>query len=378
MNILFIIPNLKKGGAERLVLDICNEIKNHKGHKLALVTFSDINEYGNLCNNINWDVIPAKYSPSILKKPIVDVDILQKFINQFKPDIIHSHLWESEILLTQINIGNAVRYTHFHDNMVQLNKLKLPISKKEITNYYEKIIVEKNYKSNRHYFVCISNDTFKYAHHVMNKKLHNKIYTLNNAINFNSFNIEKENVLKEIKLLNIGSFVPKKNQKLAIDILHLLKKEQVNVKLVFLGDGPMKSSLEQYAKDLNLSKYISFKGKVSNIKHYLKTSNMYLHTANYEPFGLVILEAMAAGLPVISLDGKGNRDIITNEINGYILSNSSPSEFVIKIQKVFSNKEHYDMFSKNGKETAKKHDIKNYVKKLLSFYNDSISSTNLA
>ena len=103
---------------------------------------------------------------------------------------------------------------------------------------------------------------------------------------------------------------------------------------------------------------------------------MYLHTANYEPFGLVILEAMAAGLPVISLDGKGNRDIITNEVNGYILSNPSPSDFVIKIQKVFSNKEQYDMFSENGKETAKKHDIKNYAHKLLNIYNESISLMN--
>ena len=138
----------------------------------------------------------------------------------------------------------------------------------------------------------------------------------------------------------------------------------------------MKKSLEQYAEDLNLSKYISFKGNVRNVTHYLKTSNIYLHTATYEPFGLVILEAMAAGLPVISLDGKGNRDIITNDVNGYILSTPSPTDFVIKIQKVFSNKEQYEMFSENGKKTAKKHDIKNYVKKLLNLYNESMSSTN--
>ena len=50
------------------------------------------------------------------------------------------------------------------------------------------------------------------------------------------------------------------------------------------------------------------------------------------------------------------------------LSNPSPTDFVIKIQKVFSNKEQYDMFSKNGKrKLRKKHDIKNYALKLLKY-----------
>lgn len=376
MKIIHIIPNLKKGGAERLVLDICNEIKTSTKHKIALITFTDVNEYDNLIKNINWYIITAKYTPSILRKPYINLEKLQQFINKFEPDIIHSHLWESEILLTKINIGNAVRFTHFHDNMIQLKKLNFIPSKTEITNYYEKIITKKQFRYNRHYFICISNDTFIYAKHVLNKKLHNKIYTLNNAINFKSFNIERNNISKKIRILNIGSFVTKKNQKLAIDILDLLKKEHENVELIFLGDGPTKKSLEQYVKELNLSKYISFKGNVSNVTHFLKNSNIYLHTANYEPFGLVILEAMAAGLPVISLDGKGNRDIITNEINGYILSDPSPSNFVNKIQKILSNKKQYDKFSENGKETAKKHDIKSYINKLLSLYSNGISSSN--
>tara|TARA_B100001287_G_scaffold72444_1_gene60074 strand:- start:6872 stop:8008 length:1137 start_codon:yes stop_codon:yes gene_type:complete len=378
MRILQIIPNLKMGGAERLVLDICNEIKESTENKIALVTFSDINEYDPHINNIDLHNLSVKYFPSILKKPYVNVEKLQRFINEYEPDIIHSHLWESEVILTQINIGNAIRFTHFHDNMVQLKKLRIPYSKRDITNFYEKILVQNNYNYNKHCFICISEDTLNYAHSVLDKKLHNKIYTLNNAVNFNRFNVKQNNVSKEIKLLNIGSFVPKKNQKLAIDILHLLKKEGVNVTLVFLGDGPMKESLMQYCKHLNLSKHILFKGNVNNVTHYLKNSNIYLHTAVYEPFGLVILEAMAAGLPVVSLDGKGNRDIITNGVNGYILSNPSAYEFATKIQKLFSEKNRYKLFSENGKKTAKKHDIKNYVKNLLSLYKDSISSTNLA
>ena len=375
MKILHIIPTLAKGGAERLVLDICNELQTKKNQRVSLVTFSSINDYQSLSENIDYQVVPSRFTPSVLSKSTTDLVCLQRFINDFQADIIHSHLWESEILLTQVNVGKAIRFSHFHDNMVQLKKLKLPNNKKDVTDYYEKNIVVKSYKSTNHFFICISKDTLNYARNVLNKKLHAKIFTLNNAINFSNFNLKKDALSETISLINIGSFVPKKNQKMAIDIVNVLKKEHLKVKLTFLGDGPLRKELEQYAQELNLSENIIFKGNVNNVEHYLKSSTIFLHTAIYEPFGLVILEAMAAGLPVVSLDGKGNRDIIKNGENGYILRDQDPLEFANKIQMLFNNKEKYFEISKNGIESAKKYDIKNYGEKLISLYSESISST---
>ena len=51
------------------------------------------------------------------------------------------------------------------------------------------------------------------------------------------------------------------------------------------------------------------------MEEYLENSNLYVHTAFSEAFGLVLIEAMTAGLPVIALDAKGNRDIIENGKN---------------------------------------------------------------
>ena len=96
LRIIHIIPNLNTGGAERLVLDICNEIKTYKDHRVELITFSDNNEYSHLTKNIKWHVIHSKFSPSILKKNMINLEKLQQFIIEFEPDIIHSHLWGSK------------------------------------------------------------------------------------------------------------------------------------------------------------------------------------------------------------------------------------------------------------------------------------------
>ena len=104
-------------------------------------------------------------------------------------------------------------------------------------------------------------------------------------------------------------------------------------------------------------------------------SNIYLHTATSEAFGLVILEAMAAGLPVITLDGKGNRDIVVNGENGYIFKNQDTCLFSDQIIELMKKKKLYEKISVNGQETAKGYDITNYTTKLMKLYKEAISST---
>lgn len=362
MNIIHIIPTLGKGGAERLAQDICEEIYKRTAYKIKLITFSQ--EFENN-NSLPFHIhIDSFFNPGITSKSILSIEKLQKFIDDFSADIIHSHLWMSEMLLTKINIKEARRFSHFHDNIPQLSTKLLSIHKQGLINSYEKRLFLKN---NENQFICISKDTMKYAKEVLPKKYISKIHLIPNGIKFNKFCSDKERELDAINLINIGSFVPKKNQKFAIKILEVLIKRGYRAKIIFLGDGPELENLKKISKDLNLLKHVDFKGNVDDIRPYLSTSNILLHTANYEPFGLVLLEAMASGIPVITLDGKGNRDFI-NKKNGILISEEDTEIFSDRIIEVFENKEKYQMLSKNGIDTASKYDIKKYVDKLLKLY----------
>ena len=368
MNILHIIPSLKIGGAERLVVDICNELSNKKNCTVRLITFSDDFDSIDLRKSYHKH-IPSFYRPSITSNSAINVGNLQKEIDEFNPDIIHSHLWEAEILLTQVKVHNVIRFSHFHDNMAQLRKISLPNSKIKITDFFERNIF---LKSNSNNFICISKDTLSYANKVLPKKNRKNIHLLENAIHYENFHSLKKKNIDTINLINMGSFVPKKNQKLSVTILNELINKGYQANLIFLGDGPNINDIVAYAKELKIENFIEFKGNVTDVKPYLEQSNLYLHTAYYEPFGLVIIEAMAAGLPVVTLDGLGNRDFIEHGDNGYIFKSQDPETFANCIIDLFNNEKLYLKNQKNGYTTAKKYDIKEYINKLIEIYTNSL------
>ena len=93
MKILHIIPSLDKGGAERLTLDIVRSLKDIPHVEVALVIFRNQNNYSFLTDEIDFEIIPSFYTPSLKGKGKKDVKDLQDYIDSFKPDIIHSHLF---------------------------------------------------------------------------------------------------------------------------------------------------------------------------------------------------------------------------------------------------------------------------------------------
>ena len=380
LKILHIIPSLRKGGAERIVLDICNELNKEQNIEVHIVTFYKENEYQFLTNDIHWEVIPSKVIPSITKKARIDIALLQNKIDAFQPDIIHTHLYEAEITLSQINVGKAKRFSHFHDNMIQLDKSLIfkGSLKKKITNFYERNFVIKTINPSTNNFICISNDSYSFAKKVLPKKNLNNIHLLINAIDVSRFknNRIRVGVENKIRLVNIGSFVKKKNQMFLLEIANELNSKNIDFEILLLGDGPLLEDVKAYAEKLNLHQRMIFKGNVEKVEDYLKESDIYIHSATYEPLGLVLLEAMAAGLPVVTLDGKGNRDLIEEGKNGYMIYDQDPEKFAQKIIFLVENKDKYIEVSNYCKEYAKQYDIKEYVNKLLVLYKDSMSTTN--
>jgi len=380
MKILYIIPSLKKGGGERLVLNIYRELMKRENVNVRLITFSEQNDYSFLSQNILYEVISSKVVPSISGKGIVQVDELLSFIKDFKPDIIHSHLFEAEIISRWKLIKNIAYVTHCHDNMKQFRKfsLKTLIKKELFANFYEKQILIKQYKKCNNHFIVISKDTEQYFRKTLQQSLSKNIHFLPNAINFNIFNNSNKTKAKLdknaiVKLISVGSLVDKKNQIFFIDVVKLLHEKKIKVQLELLGEGPNKKLLEKKILDNNLKDFIFLKGNISNVEDYFHHSSIYVHAASYEPFGLALLEAMAAGLPVVCLDGKGNRDIIEQGKNGFMVYEKNAELFAGKIIDLIENEELYHSMSVYAVEFARKYDIKEYVDKLLDIYNKSLN-----
>lgn len=368
MHILHIIPRLRKGGAERLCLDICNQLQKCEDVQVRLITFSDDNAYPTLTQHIDWQVIPATVQLSVTHKNVLNVAALQKAIEDFAPDVIHTHLFEAEIVSRSCYYPKAKWFSHCHDNMKQFRNFSIrTLFKKELlTNYYEKRYLLSRYKANSGTtFVAISHDTESYFRNSQSYP----VELLPNAIDYEKFYREdSRNAHTKLKLINVGSFTVNKNQKFLVEVAKVLRNRNVDFEMDLLGAGECYNDVSLAVSRNNMTSQILMHGSVDAVEEYLHKSDVYIHSSFSEALGLTLIEAMAAGLPVVTLDGRGNRDLIAQGKNGYMVYEQDAEQFADRILEIWNDKQKYCEMSVFAQEFAKQYDIKPYVDRLLELY----------
>lgn len=369
MKVIQIIPRIRKGGAERIVLDICNELSKRDGVEVLLITFSDDNGYPFLTDNLNWKVVSSSISLSMLHKNVLKVDDLQRTIEDFAPDVIHSHLFEAEIVSRSCSYPEAKWFSHCHDNMRQFKNFsfKTLFDKSLFTNHFEKrYIVDRYRKNGGTHFIAVSKDTLSY----FEKSVDFPVTFMPNAINYDMFfqNRDYASLGSKVVLVNTGTLNDNKNQILLLKIAKELYSRNYDFEMNLLGDGPNRKMLEDSVAEMGLWKNVFVRGAVNNVQDYLHNSDIYLHSSLSEALPLSNIEAMAAGLPIIILDGKGNRDLVEQGRNGYMIYEQDVNQFADRITEMWNDKSKYRDMSIYAQRFAKKYDIKNYVDNLLNMY----------
>jgi glycosyltransferase involved in cell wall biosynthesis len=175
-------------------------------------------------------------------------------------------------------------------------------------------------------------------------------------------------------IISTGRLAPEKNWpdllKASAPILHRYPQ----VQLALLGDGPQRSELERLAADLGIANKVRFIGMVpyEKVPEYLIASDLFAFTSLTETQGLVTLEAMAAGLPVVAYDGIGTRDIVVDGING-ILKKSNPQDLFRAIETVIESTELRVQLKDGAQRTARQMDIHQLAERLIGVYETSIA-----
>ncbi|NBV68223.1 MAG: glycosyltransferase [Flavobacteriia bacterium] len=373
MKILHIIPNLKKGGAERIVIDIVRILNQNTSNQVKLILFEDKIEYDIKDIKKLIEIVPSKVQLSITKRNQLNITELQNTIELFQPDSIHSHLFEAEIVSRSCTFPNAKWFSHSHNRMISLSNLN-PFSiksKRDLTNYFEKRYLLKRYRKNGgNNFIAISEDISNFLRTVLPKDLQ-RIHLLQNAIEIKrferpmDFNKVRDNVFN---MVSIGRLDKNKNHQLLIDVVLELKKRGIPVHLTILGEGVERIPLQEKIVQLNLSNQLSLVGLQEKVEMYLWNADLYLHSAIYEGFGLAIIEAMACGLPVVCTDGRGNRDLIQEGENGFMVGERDPKLLADKIELLLKNDILRQEMGEKARKFAQGFGIKKYVDQLLLIY----------
>jgi glycosyltransferase involved in cell wall biosynthesis len=371
LRVLHIIPSLLKGGAERLTLDICASLNAIESVECLLVTLKPVNYYSDAGYSQEIVICNSKVVPSLTSKPFIDTDELQKLIVEFKPHIIHTHLFEAEITAREINYPKAAWFSHLHDNMFQFKNMSIKdwTDKRRVTEFFEKSWMIKRYRKSKNAFIAISNNAQSFFRQTLPKDLQH-ITLLHNAIDYSRFE-SPEAVMPSgniISMATTGSLVDKKNQIFLIDVVKELNKRDYKAKLEVLGEGVNRAKI-QNAIDVNsLNDQITLHGNVARVEDFLKNVSFYVHPAYYEPFGLVLLEAMAASKVCVSLNGKGNLDLHIEGQNGFLIDPANASAFAEKLIELALNPSLFKQVARFSHEFAKNYDIHKYTAKLLDIY----------
>jgi len=121
--------------------------------------------------------------------------------------------------------------------------------------------------------------------------------------------------------------VPVKDFGLFLEIAAVLRKRTTNVRFSILGDGPLKPELLEAAQALGLQEHLRFEAPRTDPSTYYNSLDLYLNTSVHEGLPLSILEAMAAGLPVVAPRVGGIPEVIYQGEHGYLVDSRDPEEF---------------------------------------------------
>lgn len=371
MKILFLITDLGRSGAERLLIDICTELKKRKDIQFKIGILYDNNQYPELTSE--FDIVKLEYKTFSLFKANQCPKFLE-LLDSFKPDVIHTHRFLAEFLSCYYIRPNVKYVCHGHDNMEQLRNFKIEslFSKRKILDFLEKKhLTLHKYNIVSTNIIAISQDTFAYYNDVMPQRQKTNISLIYNGFNYASFYKERnyDNPSKKLTIINVGSFADKKNQIFIVDIADALRNRNVDFEINLIGIGANYEKVKSAIIEKHLENHVLLQGIQQNVQEWYAQSDIYLHSAYYEPFGLVLVEAMASGLPVVTLDGKGNRDLIEEGKNGYMIYEQNPELFTDKILEIWDDKKKYQEMSLYAQEYAKQYDIGPYVDRLLEIYN---------
>lgn len=173
------------------------------------------------------------------------------------------------------------------------------------------------------------------------------------------------------RILYLGRLDRRKGLIELLQALKIIKEEIPDAFLIVVGKGPLENDCRKLVKDLNLSDSIVFCGYVESklIPSYYASCDVYCSPAlGGESFGIVLLEAMAVGKPVVASKIPGYDRVIIDGYNGLFFDPKNPQDIAGKIVRILKDKRLRDSLIKNGREFVKNYSWGSVARKMEEFY----------
>jgi glycosyltransferase involved in cell wall biosynthesis len=320
IKIVFFIKSISGGGAEKVFKNLSEYFAKH--YKVILLLKRN--------NEITFD---KKFLNVISLKHYFkfnNIIAFRKMLLIEKPDIIVSALAFANLLSLTVRILFGIKdtkfITSFHANLETPDSFIINTILKSVISLYRR----------SDYIITSS----KGVEIQLRKRLdkYDRIRTIYNPVYSNSSISLSEETLPHNKytsgryIVSIGRLQKYKRFDILIKAFRKVRDEY-DIKMIILGEGKERKSLEFLIEELNLKEEIYLPGYVDNVYNYIKNSLMLVLTSEYEGFGNVLVEAMSVGRSVVSTNCKfGPSEILNNGKYGYLTDINNINDISKKIK----------------------------------------------
>ncbi|MDR5590571.1 glycosyltransferase [Christiangramia sp. SM2212] len=317
MKILQIIHKPQNRGAETFTCQLSSHLIA-EGHRVKIVSIYDGN--ATLPGNFKIESLGGKLDAKFFD--FAAWKKLNKIVLQYKPDMV------------QVNAGDSLKYTVFSKFVFRWNRPIVVRNASEVGQYI-KSNIQKNinrffYKNIRH--VASVSEASKKDIKQLFPFLEDKISVIPIGLE-PIHNIPKIDLGETRNIVHIGGFTFEKNHTGLIRIFENVFEKNGNVKLHLVGDGPLRSEIENLVRSKGLEKNVVFHGFVNNPLSYAASSELLVLPSIIEGLPGVILEAMYCKTPVIAYNVGGVSEVL-NESSGYLITKGNEIDFANTINEI--------------------------------------------
>jgi glycosyltransferase involved in cell wall biosynthesis len=178
---------------------------------------------------------------------------------------------------------------------------------------------------------------------------------------------------QDIVLVSVGRLAKEKNQETLLQAVGQVMQTHANVRLVLIGDGDERKSLQKLAQQLGIVDRVELTGNLPHeeVIAHLKGADIFCFASVTETQGLVTMEALAAGLPVVAVDATGTGDVMDHDQEGLLTDNDSRA-LAQALDRVITNESLRDRFRTAARKRAESLSIDAQTKKLVGVYEQAI------
>ena len=314
---MHVVTTLERGGAEnQLSILICEQVKH--GHNVIAIPLKGDPELDSEIQKSG-----AKIVTEIRNKPFLfQIYLLRKFF--YKTDyLIHAHLPRAEIAVYLSSYKHEIILSRHNAEPF------FPGANRFISSLFSRIVTRK-----AKCVICISEAVKAFC--LSNKeiakgtKLRVVYYGYeekSNSIGDSEIRqLEKINKWKSEGYIVIGTLSrleKQKNLEILLNATSKLASSSLKVKVVIVGKGSLKDSLQNLAKSLNIGENVYFYGRTNSPLELIRNFDIFTLTSRYEGFGLVLLEAMAASIPIVASKNSAIPEVLGEDYKGFFKTGDS-------------------------------------------------------